>query len=759
MVSPLTAARDRLRREGARGLAYAAAWSAAVDAWLAPHVAEALGDDPDGVAVVAVGGYGRGLLTPRSDLDLLLVHRRSRPPVAAADRLWYPVWDEGFTLGHAVRTVPECLDLASEDLATATALLDVRHLGGDEELSGELARAALDRWRGDARDNLVALRASVRDRQARHGEVAFLLEPELKEGRGGIRDVHALRWAERARPVLEDGDAGALDAAEAVLVDARVARHLVGRGDRLTFQDQDAVAGLLGVGADELMADVARAARTVAWIGDEAWDRVEASVGTSTHLLGWRSATRAPGFVIRAGQVHLEPGTDPATGPEVALDAAVLAAGHGVRLSRDALRRLVDRTPPVAEPWTEALRDRFVSLLAQGRRAVPVVEALDEVGLWARFLPEWDAVRSRPQRNAYHRFTVDRHLLEAVANASSLLARVDRPDLLLLGALLHDIGKGLPGDHTENGVEQVTAIAARIGLDDPDAAVLVDLVRHHLLLPDAATRRDLDDPTTIARVAEEVGDPLRLQLLGALTRADSLATGPAAWSSWKAGLVDDLVRRVDHHLRGGSPDALRTASFPDVEERALLDARETAVRASGAGLVVVTPDRVGLFARVTGVLALHGIDVLAADALVDDGWALERFAVAPRFGAVVPWERVVPQLEAALAGRLALEARLAERRRTYRVPDGAVVPPTVRFDDAASRAATVVEVQATDRVGLLHRVGRAFAELDLDVGIVKAQTMGDVVVDAFYVTHAGGGLVVDPDVRAELERALRHALS
>jgi [protein-PII] uridylyltransferase len=488
---------------------------------------------------------------------------------------------------------------------------------------------------------------------------------------------------------------------------------------------------------------------------------VGASLSTGSNLLGWRSRTRSPGLMIRDGQVLLEPNCDPSNRPALVLEAAILAATKQARLARATHERLNARAPLPPDVWTDEIRQRFVELLGHGHDAILVIEALDHTGLWERFLPEWTAVRNRPQRNAYHRFTVDRHLLEATANAAALVDRVDRPDLLLVGTLLHDIGKGRKGDHTEVGMALIEEIGPRMGFSDEDTAVLVDLCRHHLLLPDVATRRDLSDEATIAAVADAVGDRTRLHLLAALTEADSLATGPAAWGAWKADLVSELVRRVDHYLSGGDLAALTSVEFPDADQRALMAAGAVAVQAADDLITVVAPDRSGLFSRVAGVLALHGLDVIAADAASEDGMAIEAFRVTSRFGSTVPWDRVVTNVHAALEDRLAIEARLADRIRTYQVRAAVhrLPPPVVRFDDAASATATVVEVHAPDRVGLLYRVSRAFAELAIDVRVAKVQTLGDLVVDSFYVTTVDGGVVSDAALRAEIERALLHAVS
>lgn len=768
----LAATRRHLLEDAAlRGTAFSSRWAGEVDGWLTnTFEAATAGANPRGIALVAVGGYGRGDLAPGSDLDLLLLYEGRTAPAEVAERVWYPIWDEGLKLGHSVRTVDEALALAADDLDTATSLLTTRHLAGDAGLTEDLVTAAAERWRKRSKRYLTMLRESVATRQNRFGEVAYLLEPDLKEGRGGLRDIHALRWAEMARPVLDPADPDALDRAERVLFDARVELHRVTdrNTDRLNLQDQDAVGAALGVDADVLMHQVATAARTVAWIADETWDRVGAATGTGPSLLGWRSRTRAPGLVVKGGQVGLEPSADPATRPGIVLDAAVLAARKKARIARSSLERLARRSlRPGADrdgdpaPWSDVTRHRFVELLSVGHDAIAVIESLDHVGIWERYMPEWADVRNKPQRNVYHRFTVDRHLLETAANAAALVDAVDRPDLLLVGALLHDIGKGRPGDHTEVGMEMVAEIGPRLGYDAEDTAILVDMVRHHLLLPDAATRRDITDEATIAAVADAVGDRGRLALLAALTEADSLATGPAAWGAWKAELVRELVRRTDHYLTGGDLAALAIPEFPDARQRALLAAREVSVRGADDVLEVVAPDRPGLFARVAGVLALHGLEVLTADATAVGGMALEELKVSSRFGSIGGWERVEHDIRAALDHRLAIEARLAERIATYSTGSSRLrlPPPSIRFDDDASATATVIELSAPDRIGLLYRVLSAFNEMDVDVRLAKVQTLGDVVVDSFYVTTVDGSPISDGVFRAELQRALLHAVA
>jgi [protein-PII] uridylyltransferase len=310
-------------------------------------------------------------------------------------------------------------------------------------------------------------------------------------------------------------------------------------------------------------------------------------------------------------------------------------------------------------------------------------------------------------------------------------------------------------------MEVVEKLGTRMGLATADVVVLVDMVRHHLLLPDVATRRDLDDPATIEAVASAVGSRETLDLLGALTEADSLATGPSAWGEWKAGLVADLVARTARLLAGGP--TVPTPTLPTPEHLALMARQELVVEVGGNRLTVVAPDRPGLFARVAGTLALHGLDVRsAAVASSDDGMAVEVFEVEPAFDNPPDWEALRLDVDRALCGRLAVDARLSDRARAYarRRPAAArPAEPRVLFDNEASEAATVVEVRAPDAVGVLYRITRALAEVDLDVRRAKVSTMGHEVVDAFYVVDAAGRKVDDAEHLAEVERAVLAALA
>ena len=749
--------------------------------------------------LMAMGSYGRGELCPGSDVDVMLLTegRRAGSLDAAARAVWYPLWDAGFVLGHSVRTVKEALAIADDDIEAMTALLDARFAAGDRALADELVDR-IGRLARKRRGVLVTALADAADsRREKPGAVAEMLEPDLKQGSGGLRDVQGLAWAGAAIAevggldalvalgYLEPDDRARLDAARAELLDVRLALHRVtgGRSDLLTLQEQDAVAAQLGVtDADELVRSVSAAARAVAWIARDSWSRLRSALQGPARR-GGREREVATGIVLRDGRIAL-PGerVDALT----VLQAAVAAAEHGVAFERAAL----DRCASVETvEWGEAERAAFVALLGAGERAVPVVEALDHVGVLECLLPEWAHVRSRPQRNAYHRFTVDRHLLEAVAQCAALrsetgfdgdVARRCRPDLLLLGALLHDISKGTQGDHSVVGAETACVVAARIGVDTDGTETLAWLVRHHLLLADTATRRDLSEETTVVRFGRAVGTTERLDLLYALTIGDSRATGPAAWSATRAALVRELYLRADALLEAGvvddsigatrreelvehigaaeadrlldafSPSYAATFSAADMAlHRNLLGTGELAVDWAEVGdamlrITVVAPDRPGLLARVAGALAVLGVDIHDANAFSHrSGLALEVFLGHDRFrrlGESDDRARATEYLAEIVAGTSDVEEPLRERRRRYRREPGAV---EIRFDLEASQFATVVEVEAPDEVGLLATVASVFADLDLDVTLAKVQTLADRVIDVFYVRDATGAKILD----------------
>ena len=707
------------------------------------------------MALVAVGGYGRRELLPRSDLDVLLLHGGRDDIASIADRIWYPVWDSGAELDHAVRTVPQARRVARADLKVALGLLSARHVAGDPDLTERLRAGALDDWRSAAPARLAELHAAHDERARTSGELAFLLEPDLKEARGGLRDVHAIQAVAAAWVAPAPGPK--VRTAYEQILDARHALHeITGRRlDRLVLEEQDEVARALGLlDGDVLLRMLAGAARTVAYAVDHAFRQADRLRG---RRLRRRQAERRPladGVVEQDGEVVLARAADPPNDPCLVLRAAAAAAQAGLPLAPRTLDRLTE-CPPLPVPWPVAARDSLLSLLGAGQAAVSVWEALDTEGLVTALIPDWERVRNRPQRNPLHTFTVDRHLAEAAAHAAALTREVARPDLLLLAALLHDVGKGWPGDHSVTGEVVARDVGRRMGLPAPDVDLVASAVRLHLLLPMIATRRDLDDPVTVKQVATTVRSRVLLELLHALAISDGLATGPAAWNDWKATLVADLVRRVEAVLDGDpmpGPAPLRD------DQLALAADGGPAATVRGSEVTVVAPDRPGLLWRAAGVLASHRLAVRSANASSVGNTAVTVFDVEPEFGDPPDATLVVADLRRMLQGRLDVEDRLDRRARAVRPRAASVPAPRVSLVDDASDTATVVEVRAHDAPGLLWRVGRALGECGLDVRAARVETLGAEVVDVFYVTDGDGKPLASDDLRRTIVHSVLTAL-
>ena len=620
------------------------------------------------MALVALGGYGRRELCPHSDLDLLLLHQ-GRPDIdEVATQIWYPVWDERISLDHSVRTVRSAVGTAENDVRTGLTMLDARLVAGDAALLDEL-RERLARSLGRlARRWLLVLDDMTVTRHHRAGDVAFLLEPDLKDGKGGLRDAAALHAVGSLPGVHHRGRRrrrGARRPAEHP--------HRAPPGRRAPARHAPAAGaghgrhgGSVGAGATRSWRPwpppVVASAGPATTPGPASGRGSRAPVAPAAGAAPGTSATAWCGSTTRSRSATGADGDDDLG---LWLHAGAQAAQMGVPFARETLRRMTLADPaPLPDPWPAPARADFLALVGSGNGLVPAFDALDHAGLWTELIPEWTAVRNRPQRNAFHHFTVDRHLIEAAVQAAPLTRSVSRPDVLVVAALLHDIGKGSPGDHTEAGVELVATIAARIGLSPADGRLVQDLVRLHLLLPDTATRRDLDDPKTVALVADEVGSVETLDLLAALTEADARATGPTAWTPWRAGLVAALVERVRRELAGNAGAALLEppiAAMVDVDP-----AGGATVVGDGTTATVIAPDRRGLFCAVAGVLALHGLDILGATASSRaDGIAVEAFRVQPTVDRSPPWDLVQRDLRAVLDGTLPLDEHLARRRRVY----------------------------------------------------------------------------------------------
>jgi len=725
--------------------------------WIADIWREATrGARLDGVALAGVGSLARGDAGPLSDFDLVLLHDgrslSTKEVTSLADRIWYPIWDGGAKLDHSVRTVNQCRTVAAGDLSAAIGLLDLELIAGDEQVVAAARSTVGHDWRANARRRLPELVESLEARHQRHGDLAQTIEPDLKEARGGLRDMTVLRALTAAW--LADRPHGQVDTAYGTLLDTRDALHMVtGRGrDRLGLEEHDAVASLLGhPDADAMLVVVSNAARTLSYAIDGTVRRAAQSQRARTLRVGPRRPVLKPlgfGLFEHDGEVVLGAHLDPSRDPLLVLRAAVAAARRGLPLSPATLANLAAHSPAITEPWTPLARSLFVDLLAAGPGLIAVWEGLDLAGLIDRWLPEWSAVRSRPQRNAVHRHTVDRHLIETVVQATGLRHEVERPDLLLLAALMHDIGKIADAhDHSLVGAPLAATAARRLGLDEAAVEVVELLTREHLTLIDLATRRDPADRATISAVTTAVsGRRDVLEMLRALTEADARAVGTAAWTDWRAQLLEQLV--------GGARAALGDATRPvdeadEVDD--LLPPQVVAEVATGEPHVVVHPiggayridvfdrDRLGLFADTAGLLAAYGLIVRTARVRTQEGIAANQWQVDSPSGDA-------PDAVAIARGLVQLGAgdreplRALERRKASPDVLGAGPRPQTRamVVPHASQDSTVIEIRAQDRPGLLHQVGMTFARAGLSVHSAHIATYAGQTLDTFYVSEFGG---------------------
>lgn len=777
-VQILREGRERLRREhraGSSGLTVARGLSEATDGAI-----KSLWDRlaaQQGSAVIALGEYGRRGISPAAELDLLILHRPDLAPTEAANALSYELSGTGVECTLTVCTQEETLALAAERVDIETTLLDARFLAGETDLFKDLMQEALA-GSGKSPDGfLERLREAVEARRLPNEDACAALEPNLKDGKGALADLATIRWIETICGPPE------LPVSQSELTDAEDLLHRV---------------------RNELQYCAGR--------------------NTDLLVLDYRQAVAE----ALAGQDFEEPAEtrlmrrlyDRCRGVAFALDSILIRGSSDPEPARR-FTRAFEGTPPGrrSTEWPSEARRSFLDILAAGPHGRDALRALDRSGVLVRAIPEWQAVRCLPEDRTYHLWAVDAHSFEMVAALAELSSDRDelirvaaqeaapKKDALLLAGLIHDIGKGVAGDHSKQGERLARTVVERIGLEEEAASDVTWLVRHHLLLSHTATRRDIGDEALIVELADRVGSQNRLGMLFLISVADALATGPAAWGMWKATLIKLLFTRVRSVLERGDlsgpnpSERARTrleqlkadlSDLPPKQVEAHLSAMPRAwllsqsvgalvgqsrqmiefhpadefrIRAAplGDGLweaVAIGRDRPGLFSKVSGALALHDLNVVGAEAFTrGDGVALEVFRLEALVEETERFERVATDVRKALRGRISFDARLAEKRRAAPASNAGGSPAHVVLDNSVSDFSTVVEVHATDRVGLLYTITRALAELELDISLAMVSTYGTDVVDVFYVADLDGQKAFDPEYLSEIEKTILHRLS
>jgi [protein-PII] uridylyltransferase len=700
--------------------------------------------DAETMAVVALGGYGRGELSPYSDVDLMLLHGGGDASSAAAD-LFRPLWDAKLRVGHSVRTVRDASEAARERFDTQTTLLTARLVAGSEELFEQLREAVtrvtqarpLRRYLVDA------------ERQRRAEAPYRLMAVDVKTGRGGLRALQAFEWERRREELIGKFSAGhdvEEEQAREILLQVRNGLHVVaGRAhDVFSPELRGPVARWLGRDTLEVAADLIAAMQSIDRLAERKWPEIIES--------GARPVTRR----------------------------------RWARTAGSALSVSTDRPPTL---------DELDKLLDAGEPGRVTFDELWEKGHLAKALPEWGVVATLPQLEPFHQHPVAPHLwrtaaeIRTIATEDSPLGNIanelNRPALLRLSAFLHDIGKGHGGSHPEVGAEIAAEFAERMGLDIETTQLLVGAVKHHLLLPLTATRRDLADPAVIYQVAAEVGSLQLLQLLYLLTIADSRATGPSMWNDWKASLLNtlfvrcaatfgaeeleamtvgttreevlahsgELIDAITAHLDAMPLDYLRSFTVDEVLWHLELALDPPSVCNLGVrsaspidAVAVVGPDAPG-FRRIVGaVFATHGVDVLEARMFGrSDGLVVDSFRVRDdRTGGVVPsdrWELVRVDLEAGLRGELDIDDRVAARAAAYPASDASRPRPSAVVTTDVASGDLVVVVKCSDRIGRLAEILGVLEAEGLVIRLYKLDSLEGEVIDTFHI--AGGPSTTD----------------
>ena len=818
----LEAARDKAgaRLEGGlKGVEAARLYAQAADEAVKALWAEAEARHPGaGLSLVAVGGYGRAVLAPFSDLDLLFLRagKTTAQAEAFAQTVLHGLWDLGFKVGWAVRGLDECIRLARKDMTIRTGLLEARPLAGDAALTDKLiARFRRDVERADPRPFIQAKLAERDTRHARAGAVRYQVEPNVKDGKGGLRDLNTLFWIARSLAPHSDMGRAALEGMltpkeQRLAVQAfdflwavRIHMHrIAGRAqEKLSFDVQPEVARLMGwsgrgeePAVERFMRRYFVIARDVGALTRALCAKLEARHAKPAEglmrLLPLPRAKRAKplaieGLVVEEGRLSV---TDPKV-MERDPETMLLLFREADRLDLDlhpdafgAVARSLDAVTPQLRRKPEATR-AFLDVLAHGRRPYRTLSLMNETGLLGRFLPEFARVVGQTQFNRYHAYTVDEHTLQAIGAlkdietgklkddhplAHSIIPLIADREALYLAMLLHDVGKGGTRGQLEDGAIAARRACERLGLEPKRAELVAWLVRHHLVLSDFAQKRDVADPATIEAFADIVGDLERLRMLLAMTGADVRAVGPNVWNGFKGRLMRELYAATERRFRGAPDEGL------DI----LGDEAELIARAATKGqpvvrlrpapemqateLALAARDRPNLFAEVARALADNGADVIGARlATTPEGWALEIFWLQDQTGQAFAAEdarlgrvlsRAVERAARGEAPASAPERRPTPRRSVFEVA------PVVAFDNPPGGEATVIEATGRDRPGLLADLARALSDAELQVRSAHIENHGERAVDAFYVVTASGERITTAKTRERVREALLKAL-
>jgi [protein-PII] uridylyltransferase len=839
MVTELRARRDALEtlwRQGLSGHALLEKHTSLMDAALEEYFRES-GADPENMCLVALGGYGRKELFPFSDIDLMLLYRPEAEKQLGdvAEAIFYPLWDAGLEVGHGVRTPATCIEEAGKDFFLLVSLLDARLIAGSSDLfTALLADFQKTFVKGQRTTFLQDMLFHRQKRHERFGNHTYLLEPHIKESRGGFRDIQAMLWSAQVLFNLKQPQdlerAGLISTEELqsfakacdTLIKIRNRLHYISgrKNDQLFFEHQEEMAkafdykdqqGMLGV--ERFMRDIHAHLQTISLTSDLFFEH-------ATEVLGLVQTGKQPqdkelekGITLRQGRIHLTDMALAAKRPYLLMRAFTHVAQTGNPLHHRT-KKLISANLHLIETKTrnsKRMNKAFLETI-QGPNPLPALTDMLESGLLSAYIPEFFHLQSLAQHDIYHVFTVDRHLLQTVEEVNqlrslehTLFITVPSPYILFLAALLHDIGKGYGKNHAEYGAELAGDIGKRLGMPEADTNCLTFLVREHLFLAEIAQRRDLEDEALILRCAKQLNDPDRLTMLYLLTIADAKATGPSAWSDWKAALLQELYLKVANTLSRGDltlPDPREEITWMRAQVSALLGdspavslkilpndyllgnspdevvthirlheelkTHEVIVKPSQEkghwSILIMAQDRPGILSKICGVMALHNLKVLAAQIYTWlDGTIVDVLHVTSMLDNQFDdqnWQTLEDDLGKAIHFRIGLTHRLHQKLSALGAATsqmGQRPPAKVIIDPVASDNFTVIEVYAVNRPGLLYDITRTLSDFGINTFRAKIGTKADQVVDVFYVLDHQGLKIEEPSFKNEIKNGLLHA--
>ncbi len=811
------------------------------------------------LAVVAVGGTGRGEMAPYSDVDLLFLkpYKQTAWGESVIESMLYILWDLKLKVGHSVRSIDDCVRLAGSDLTIRTALLEKRFICGDRAPFADLeGRLWKDLFLRTAHEFVEAKLAERDGRHDRHGGSRYLLEPNIKDGKGGLRDLQSLHWiskyiyrTETAWDLVEMGvfqhdEVQRFADASKFIWAVRCHLHdLAGRAqEQLTFDRQIEIAARMGFtdhdgrrAVEHFMHTYFRHAKNVGDLTRIFSAALEAKhakapprLSSLLRALSFRGVSAGAGeaFVVRNGRLSVSNDQVFAENPINLLRLFHEAARLDAQIHPAALR-LVTQSLDLIDDDLRAnpgAVDLFLSMLTDPANGQWLLRRMNETEVLGRFIPEFGRVVSMMQFNMYHHYTVDEHTIQTIATLNRierLEAEEEHPvateivkggfnrRVLYMALFLHDLGKGEPRDHSEVGAEIAAEVCPRLGYDRAETEMVVWLVRHHLLMSDVAQKRDTSDLRTVRDFAAIVQSPTRLRLLLVLTVCDIRGVGPGVWNNWKAQLLRRLYWDTRDFLTGGSDETSRAARvkearaalakrlanwtkaeraaefdrhYPpywlglDTDTHAILaelarEAKDTDRFSSrflpdeshdATKACLYMADHPGIFSRMAGAFALAGASVVDARTYTTtDGMACSTFWIQDREGH--PFEesrlpRLKRTIERTLKGEVIARDALRERRKDRPRDLSFTVPTRIVFDNEGSELYTVIEVNARDRLGLLHQLTRTLTGLNINIFSAVIATYGEHAVDVFYVKDLFGHKIRSPQKLKLIERRLIEAV-